>query len=58
MRLGEYDIRTIDDGPHEDIEVLRWEPHQQYDSRLIIHDIGMIYLNRDVIFNGELKNKT
>lgn len=53
VRLGEYDFTTIDDGPHEDILILRWQQHQQYNARLIIHDLGMIYLARDVFFNGD-----
>lgn len=52
VRLGEYNTSTTDDGQHEDIVVLRWEAHKQYDTRLLVHDIGMVYLDRDVQFNS------
>lgn len=53
MRLGEYDIETIDDGRHEDIQIAHTEKHEKYNAKKSINDIGILYLVRDIIFNGK-----
>lgn len=52
MRLGEYDTETTDDGPHEDVQVTHVEKHNAYNERLLINDIAIVYLVRDIAFNG------
>lgn len=53
VRLGEYDLRTEDDGPHEDILIDRGVPHTSYSELFGVNDIAMIYLEHDVEFNGK-----
>ena len=53
-RLGEHDFRTETDGDHVDVRVDRSIPHAQYDKRLMINDIAILHLSRDVKFNGNL----
>lgn len=50
MRLGEHDLTTTDDGPHEDIKITHVEKHSEYSAR--INDIAIIYLEHDVTFTG------
>lgn len=52
VRLGEYDIRTTDDGPHETIRIRGARIHDDFDLVLGTNDIAIIYLARDVEFNG------
>lgn len=54
MRLGEYDTRTTADGPHQDLEISRTAPHKKYNNKFFINDIGLLFLVRDVYFNGKL----
>lgn len=49
--MGEHD-RSDDDGQHQDINVVRADPHDSFNSRLMINDIAIIYLERDVEFTG------
>lgn len=53
VRLGEYDTRTENDGQHEDIDVALAVKHEQFNDKLIINDIAMVYLVRQVVFNGK-----
>lgn len=52
VRLGEYDIRTDDDGPHEDIGISSIVPHEEYNDPLKINDIALLHLVRHVKFKG------
>lgn len=52
VRLGENDLRTTRDGPHKDVFVAKFEKHAQFNERLMINDIAMVYLDRDVEFTG------
>lgn len=54
-RLAEHDISTEEDGPHLDVKVVRAVPHENYNRRQGIKDIGMIYLEHDVDFTSEIK---
>lgn len=51
-RLGEYDIRTTEDGPHQDVEIADAIPHEHYHEELVINDIAIIHLMRDIEFTG------
>lgn len=53
MRLGEHDVSTTEDGKHEDIGFVAKEKHEQYVKNMGINDIGIIYLKKDVKFNGK-----
>lgn len=53
VRLGEYDTRDENDGPHEDIEISLSVPHEEYNDALKINDIALLYLVRHVAFKGE-----
>lgn len=58
VRLGEHllsasEFAKILFGPHEDIGIARFVIHEEYDEDLWIHDIAMIYLERDVLFTGD-----
>lgn len=53
-RLGEYDTKDENDGPHEDIEISSSVSHEEFDDPLKINDIALIHLVRDVVFKGEL----
>lgn len=55
-RLGEHDIRTEDDGPHQDVKVVHTESHGNYIRRQGLNDIGILYLERDVDFTGRIQN--
>lgn len=52
-RLGEYDIRTENDGKHEDILIADSKGHPEYDAWYTVNDIGIVYLKHDVVFNGK-----
>lgn len=53
VRLGEYDVTTTTDGRHVDIVVREWKKHTEFEPNLLLNDIGMILLERDVVFNGK-----
>lgn len=55
-RLGERDLRTEDDGPHQDIPIARSVAHEQYDPVWKFNDIAMLHLERDVEFSGGIQN--
>lgn len=54
VRLGEHDYASQSGTAREDVRVSRRVPHSQYDSRLMINDIAILHLARDVNFNGKL----
>lgn len=45
-------MSTVDDGPHEDVGIARFQKHEKWDSKLLINDIAILHLERDVEFNG------
>lgn len=51
-RLGEYNTQTFTDGKHEDIDIVRQIPHEKWNRALLINDIAVLELARDVTFNG------
>lgn len=53
MRLGEHDISTTKDGKHEDIDIVGAKKHEQYIKNTGINDIAVLYLKKDVKFNGK-----
>lgn len=52
VRLGEHDLTTDRDGQHEDVRVTRGEAHEIYNKELGINDIAIVYLTRNVQYNG------
>lgn len=65
VRLGEHDYASQSEKARQDIRVARAVPHAQYDKSLMINDIAILHLSRDVQFNGKfnfashfLKEKT
>lgn len=53
VRLGEFDTRHEDDGPHEDIEVSSSVQHENYNDLLKVNDIMILYLRHHVVFKGK-----
>lgn len=53
MRLGEYDISTITDGKHKDIDIVHAVKHERYIKNTGVDEIAMIYLKKHVDFNGK-----
>lgn len=51
-RLGEHNTNTFTDGKHEDINIDRRIQHKQWNRNLLINDIALLQLVRDVTFNG------
>lgn len=51
-RLGEYDTSTLTDGKHEDINIAQKIVHEEWSLGLLINDIAILGLVRDVTFNG------
>lgn len=54
-RLGEHDVRTEADGPHEDVLITAKRTHPQYNKDLLIYDVAVLTLQRDLTFNGMRK---
>lgn len=52
VRLGEYDTSTTEDGEHLDVYIDKTVAHGRI-PRWFIDDIGMLYLVKDVVFNGK-----
>lgn len=52
VRLGEYDVRTSDNEPHEDVDILQVEVHEDFDLESLENDIAILILERSVVFNG------
>lgn len=57
MRLGEHNIKTTNDGSHDDIAIVRSRPHELYNINNKPNDIAILYLARDATFSGKLKIK-
>lgn len=53
-RFGEHDVRD-DDGLHEDVDIEQFEWHEDYDPDSIENDIAILILERNVVFNGNVK---
>lgn len=58
VRLGAHDFTATVDENHEDVRVASYVAHTQFNKSLMINDIAIIHLNRDVQFNGELCSLT
>lgn len=55
VRLGEHDYGSYNTDPAvEDVRISRATPHSQYNQRLMINDIAVLSLQRDVKFNGKI----
>lgn len=54
VRLGEHDLRTTDDGPHQNIPIVRSVKHPQQYSYYKLNDIAVLHLELDVEFSGEI----
>lgn len=54
-RVGEHDVRTTRDGEHEDILIAGKKQHPQWNKDLVVNDVAIINLQRDVTFNGTPK---
>lgn len=50
--MGEYDTHSFTDGKHEDIDIVRQTPHEKWNRKLLINDIAILELARDVEFSG------
>lgn len=53
VRLGEYDTRTTDDGPHLDVLISKVQSHEDFEPDLFLNDIAILTLERSVEFNGK-----
>lgn len=53
--MGEHDTETTIDGKHKDVRVARYESHEGFSRETMINDLMMIWLKKDVSFDGELK---
>ena len=54
VRLGENDVQKSNDGRHEDVPVEKATSHPEFDSDLMINDIGMVHLQDHVNFSSKL----
>lgn len=52
VRLGEYDTRLEGDGQHIDIDIHRIKKHPNFFPYLMVNDIAVVRLVRDVDFTG------
>ena len=53
VRLGDIDLKdTADDVDVQMLNVVRWIPHPDYRESENYHDIGLLLLDRDVIFDS------
>lgn len=50
--MGEFEIGTTSDGQHEDVGIARIHQHEKWNKDLMINDIAIVLLERDVQFNG------
>lgn len=48
MRLGAYNISVTNEDAVQDVQLIAAERHIDYDERLGINDIAILYLERDV----------
>lgn len=54
--MGEHNTTTTADGEHQDIPVAHHESHDGFSWRFKNNDIAIVFLARDVTFNGKWKN--
>lgn len=54
VRLGALNISKTDEESTEDVEIDRFVPHPEYDSKLQLNDIAIVHLEHDVKFTGKL----
>lgn len=54
-RLGEHDVENVYDGMHDDVPIVRIKQHAEYDQTTKIHDIAILYLEREVKFTGTIR---
>lgn len=55
VRLGEYDLSNKQDGASPvDYSIAKRIVHPEYLSTIILNDIGILKLSRQVAVNGEL----
>lgn len=52
VRLGKHRFTTQSDGDYDDVRVVRSVPHAHFDKKLMINNIAIVHLARDVHFNG------
>lgn len=53
VRLGEFTEHYLGEhGKHEDIDIVRSIQHENWDKKLLINDIAIVHLKRDVEFGG------
>lgn len=57
MRLGEHDTRTKEDEPHLNVPIAKVQPMKIFDKKLFLNDIGLLYLEHHVTFNGKNEEK-
>lgn len=57
--MGEFNSNEVLDGKYVDIDIVRQESHENWNADLLINDIAIVYLARDVIFTGNkiVRNK-
>lgn len=53
--MGEYDTSTTDDGQTVDIDVIRMETHERFNTSWVTNDIAMLYLKHDVEFTATIR---
>lgn len=58
VRLGEHDTTTVDDGLHQDIDVILAIRHKKYKRKMHLNDIAILFLAHDATFNGKNRSKT
>lgn len=57
MRLGEHDTTRTDDGAHLDVLPHRVEPHEDYNSTILLNDIAKMLISM-VNFGNTLLKKS
>lgn len=56
MRLGEYNMSSLEDGPHEDVRVVRFDKHFDYNDKYGTNDIAILHLVRNVKITSNIWN--
>lgn len=58
VRVGEHDSTTTSDGVHQDdIRVVRSDAHSHFDKDVMIDDIAILHLARDIRFSGKMNSR-
>lgn len=55
--MGENDLTTTTDGQHLDVLVDRYEGHENFDETKMKDDIAIVFLERDVNWNGRFRRE-